>query len=435
MSGLSQEEKERYAAILQEELIPAMGCTEPIAIAYAASVAGKVLGEEARRMELSCSGNIIKNVKAVAVPNAGGQKGIAVAGILGLVGGNPEKQLEVIADVTDSAREKTRELEAAGFCKVLFAEHAPNLYIAAKVFGDNHTAEVIIEKKHTNISHIFRDEKELAQDEAARAVESTTYKTPRDHMNLKGILAYAEEADLSEVREALLRQVKCNLAISQEGLDKNWGANIGSSILETFGSDVKCRACARAAAGSDARMSGCPMPVVINSGSGNQGITVSMPVVEYARELQVSEDRMLRALIVSNLVSIYIKKYIGALSAFCGAVSASCGAGAGISFLCGGDYAHISRTITNTLGNVGGIVCDGAKPSCAAKIASSLHAAILAHHMSMSDRSFRAGEGIVEDDVEETIKNMGYIGRVGMRDTDKEILRVMTNEVNVDDCV
>jgi len=177
------------------------------------------------------------------------------------------------------------------------------------------------------------------------------------------------------------------------------------------------------------------MPVVINSGSGNQGITVSMPVVEYARELQVSEDRMLRALIVSNLVSIYIKKYIGALSAFCGAVSASCGAGAGISFLCGGDYAHISRTITNTLGNVGGIVCDGAKPSCAAKIASSLHAAILAHHMSMSDRSFRAGEGIVEDDVEETIKNMGYIGRVGMRDTDKEILRVMTNEVNVDDCV
>ena len=421
MSGLSQEEKERYAAILQEELIPAMGCTEPIAIAYAASVAGKVLGEEARRMELSCSGNIIKNVKAVAVPNAGGQKGIAVAGILGLVGGNPEKQLEVIADVTDSAREKTRELEAAGFCKVLFAEHAPNLYIAAKVFGDNHTAEVIIEKKHTNISHIFRDEKELAQDEAARAVESTTYKTPRDHMNLKGILAYAEEADLSEVREALLRQVKCNLAISQEGLDKNWGANIGSTILETFG--------------SDARMSGCPMPVVINSGSGNQGITVSMPVVEYARELQVSEDRMLRALIVSNLVSIYIKKYIGALSAFCGAVSASCGAGAGISFLCGGDYAHISRTITNTLGNVGGIVCDGAKPSCAAKIASSLHAAILAHHMSMSDRSFRAGEGIVEDDVEETIKNMGYIGRVGMRDTDKEILRVMTNEVNVDDCV
>lgn len=245
MSGLGREEKRRYAAILQEELIPAMGCTEPIAIAYAASVAGKVLGEEARRMELSCSGNIIKNVKAVAVPNAGGQKGIAVAGILGLIGGNPEKQLEVIADVTDSAREKTRELEAAGFCKVLFAEHAPNLYIAAKVFGDHHTAEVIIEKKHTNISHIFRDEKELAQDEAARAVESTTYKTPRDHMNLKGIIEYAEEADLSEVREALLRQVECNLAISQEGLDKNWGANIGSTILETFGSDVKCRACAR----------------------------------------------------------------------------------------------------------------------------------------------------------------------------------------------
>lgn len=245
MSELKQEEKNRYAAILREELIPAMGCTEPIAIAYAASVAGKVLGEEARRMELSCSGNIIKNVKAVAVPNAGGQKGIAVAGILGLIGGNPEKQLEVIADVTDSAREKTRELAAAGFCKVLFAEHAPNLYIAAKVFGDNHTAEVIIEKKHTNISHIFRDEKELEQDEAARAVESTTYKTPRDHMNLKGILAYAEEADLSEVREVLQRQVECNLAISQEGLDKNWDANIGSTILETFGSDVKCRACAR----------------------------------------------------------------------------------------------------------------------------------------------------------------------------------------------
>ena len=424
-----------YTAILREELVPAMGCTEPIAIAYAAAKAKELLGAAPLHITVDCSGNIIKNVKAVAVPNAGGQKGIAVAGILGLVGGNPEKQLEVIADVTDSAREKTRELAAAGFCKVLFAENAPNLYIAAKVFGDNHTAEVIIEKKHTNISHIFRDEKELEQDEAARAVESTTYKTPRDHMNLKGILAYAEEADLSEVREVLQRQVECNLAISQEGLDKNWGANIGSTILETFGSDVKCRACARAAAGSDARMSGCPMPVVINSGSGNQGITVSMPVVEYARELQVSEDRMLRALIVSNLVSIYIKHYIGALSAFCGAVSASCGAGAGISFLCGGDYAQISRTITNTLGNVGGIVCDGAKPSCAAKIASSVHAAILAYQMSMRDQQFQPGEGIVEEDVEETIRNIGYIGKVGMKPTDHEILNVMIDKVDVNACV
>ena len=257
----------------------------------------------------------------------------------------------------------------------------------------------------------------------------------RSLMSLQGILDYANAVDLSLVRPSLQRQVEMNLAISQEGLDNPWGASVGKTILETWGSDVRACACARAAAGSDARMSGCPLPVVINSGSGNQGITVSMPVVEYAKALSISEEKMYRALIVSNLVSVYIKHYIGALSAFCGAVSASCGAGAGITYLCGGNYQKIGRTISNTLGNVGGIVCDGAKPSCAAKIASSVHAAILAHHMSMKDQGFHGGEGIVEEDVEKTIRNMGYIGKVGMQSTDREILKVMTDQVDVNSCV
>ena len=424
-----------YTEILQNELVPAMGCTEPIAIAYAAAAARKLLGEEVKEIKLCCSGNIIKNVKAVTVPNSGGQKGMQVAAILGVLGGDSDLKLEVLSTVTDEDREQCRKLVDTGFCKVSFQEEGPKLYIAVELLSENHKVKLEIANQHSNIIYMEKDGEVLYKEGEEDKQDVISTGGDRSLMSLQGILDYANTVDLSLVRPSLQRQVEMNLAISQEGLDNPWGASVGKTILETWGSDVRACACARAAAGSDARMSGCPLPVVITSGSGNQGITVSMPVVEYAKALSISEEKMYRALIVSNLVSVYIKHYIGALSAFCGAVSASCGAGAGITYLCGGNYQRIGRTISNTLGNVGGIVCDGAKPSCAAKIASSVHAAILAHHMSMKDQGFHGGEGIVEEDVEKTIRNMGYIGKVGMQSTDREILKVMTAQVDVNSCV
>ncbi len=433
--SLSKELMDNYTDILRNELIPAMGCTEPIAIAYAAAMARKILADEPEHITINCSGNMIKNVKGVKVPNSGGQRGIEVAATLGVVGGNPDKKLEVIAEVTDEDREKTRELVAQKFCDCNYVENVPNLYIQAIIRSKDHDAEVVIAEHHTDIALIKRDGQVLVEQGIKNEYSEAIHAGDRNLMSLKGLLDYANLVDLSEVQDILNRQIKMNSAISQEGLDNPWGASVGKTILENFGNNVKSCACACAAAGSDARMSGCPMPVVINSGSGNQGITVTMPVVVYARELSLSDEKRMRALIISNLVSIYIKHYIGALSAFCGAVSASCGAGAAITYMSGGDYAHIAKTITNTLANVGGIVCDGAKPSCAAKIAASVHAAILAHYMSMNDKSFQPGEGIVEEDVEQTIKNMGYIGKIGMMPTDKEILNVMTDKVDVGACL
>ena len=434
---LSENDFKNYTAILREELIPAMGCTEPIAIAYAAAMIRKLLGEMPIRITVNCSGNIIKNVKGVTVPNSGGQKGIEVAAILGMVGGDPDKKLEVIAGVTYEDREECRRLNETKICDVNLSEDVPNLYIEIIMESEEHTACVRIAYHHTDIVYMSKDQEVLRDVEHEVKEEATQgiVCTNRNKMSLQGLLEYANTIDLAEIKDVIQRQIEMNSRISQEGLDNAWGAQIGKTILGNWGHDVRTEACAAAAAGSDARMSGCPLPVVINSGSGNQGITVTMPALVYAREWKISEEKMYRALLVSNLVSIYIKHYIGALSAFCGAVSAACGSGAAITFMAGGDYQHIGRTITNTLANVGGIVCDGAKSSCAAKIAASVNAALLAHYMSMSDKQFQAGEGIVEQDVEETIKNMGYIGRVGMKSTDKEILNVMIDKADVDSCL
>ena len=430
-----KESSQNYTTILKEELVAAMGCTEPIAIAYAAAKAYRELGEMPEHITVSCSGNIIKNVKGVTVPNSGGQKGIETAAVLGMVGGDASKILEVIADVTDEDRRKTSELVASGICDVELAEDVPNLYIKIEMWNEDHKSSVTIAEHHTDITHIEKDGETVYV--AVKDVESKDEgpKGDRTKMTLKGILEYATTVDLSEVEEILERQVKHNTAISQEGLDNPWGARVGKTMLENWSDDVKCLACARAAAGSDARMSGCPLPVIINSGSGNQGITVTLPVVTYAERWHLSQDKMYRCLLVSNLVSIYIKHYIGSLSAFCGAVSAACGAGAAITYMSGGSYEQIAGTITNTLGNVGGIVCDGAKPSCAAKIASSVHAALLAHYMSISEKNFQGGEGFIESDVEKTIKNMGYIGKIGMKETDREILNLMIDKVDVDSCL
>ena len=433
---LSEDLSQNYTTILKEELVAAMGCTEPIAIAYAAAKAYKELGVMPDHIRITCSGNIIKNVKGVTVPNSGGMKGIEAAAVLGVVGGNPDKMLEVIADADDEARGKTRELVKAGICDVALAEDVPNLYIKAEMWNEDHKAAVTIEEHHTDITEIEKDgETVFIAVKSAAHEDDDKPKGDRTKMTLQGIIDYANSVDISEVEEILERQVTCNSAISQEGLDNPWGARVGKTMLENWSDDVKCCACARAAAGSDARMSGCPMPVIINSGSGNQGITVTMPIVTYAERWHLSKEKMYRCLLVSNLVSIYIKHYIGSLSAFCGAVSAACGAGAGITYMSGGTYEQIGGTITNTLGNVGGIVCDGAKPSCAAKIASSVHAALLAHYMSISQKEFRGGEGFVESDVEQTIRNMGYIGKVGMKETDKEILNVMIDKVDVNSCL
>lgn len=420
---------ENYLNILKHELVPALGCTEPIAIAYASAKARQILGEFPDSVEMSCSGNIIKNVKGVTVPNSGGMKGIEVAAVLGAVGGNADKALEVLESITPEHIQKTRELVEKQICTCSLADGVANLYIAAKVTKGEHFAEVTIVNHHTNITKIVKDgEILLEQPVEAEAEEAGIDKSK---LTVKDILDFANCVKIEDIQETLERQISMNTAISQEGLDNNYGAQIGKTLMHVWGKGITTRACARAAAGSDARMGGCSMPVVINSGSGNQGMTVSLPVIAYAEEWEVSRQKLYRSLVVSNLIAIHQKHYIGSLSAYCGAVSAACGAGAGITYMYGGNYQQVSLTIINTLGNIGGIVCDGAKPSCAAKIASSVDAALMAFHLSIQNKSFLPGEGIIKGDVEETIKSMGYIGRVGMRTTDTEILNVMIDKVNV----
>lgn len=413
---------------LKRELVPALGCTEPIAIAYCAAKARETLGEMPTHLDIRCSGNIVKNVQGVTVPNSKGLRGIDVAAVLGVVGGDPTRELEVLEGITDEHIEKTKALIAQGFVKCYLQEDVENLYIVATASTPEHRAEVTIVNRHTLITKIMYDDKVLFEQ---KPVEQARYGEDWDHWSIRNILAFADEVDVEEVREVLQNQIEKNSAIAAEGLSGNYGARVGKTLLEAYGSAVHIRARARAAAGSDARMGGCSMPVVINSGSGNQGMTVSLPVLEYARELCVSEEKLYRALIVSNLVSIYQKHFIGSLSAFCGAVTAACGCGAAITYLCGGSYEQICMTIVNTVANVGGMVCDGAKASCAAKIASAVDAAITGHHMSMRGRFFQPGEGFVQKDIEETIKSLGYIGRVGMKETDAQILKIMLGQVDL----
>lgn len=421
---------DNYVNILKHELVPALGCTEPIAIAFASAKAVQVLGVFPEQIEMSCSGNIIKNVKGVTVPNSGGLKGIEAAAILGAVGGDAEKELEVLESVRPEHIERTKELIAEKMCACKLVDGVANLYITARVSGAGHTAEVTIVNHHTNITRIMKDG-EVLVDRPVEA-ESEDAGIDKSKLTVKDILEFADEVRMEDIEEVISRQVELNSAIAQEGLDNNYGAQIGKTLMHVWGKSITTRACARAAAGSDARMGGCSLPVVINSGSGNQGMTVSLPVIAYAEEWEVSREKMFRSLVVSNLIAIHQKYYIGSLSAYCGAVSAACGAGAGITYMYGGSYEQVSLTIINTLGNVGGIVCDGAKPSCAAKIASSVDAALIAFHLSVQNKSFLPGEGIIKGDIEETIKSMGYIGRVGMRSTDTEILNIMIDRVNVD---
>lgn len=414
-----------YIEILKSELVPALGCTEPGAIAYAAAKAASTLGELPEHINITCSGNIVKNVKGVVVPNSGGLRGIEAAAILGAIVGecNGENKLEVLHHVTADNIKQTKELLENSYCRCLLQKGESNLYIDVVVTSKEHSAQVTIKDSHTNIILIKKDQEVLFKKDLAE--KTTELEEMKKLLKVKDIITFADTVNVEEVKDLLEYQIRVNTAIAEEGLNNKYGASVGVTLLESYGNDIKVRAKAKAAAGSDARMGGSSMPVVINSGSGNQGITVTVPVVEYAKELNVSEEKMYRALLISNLISIHIKQYIGKLSAFCGAVSAACGSGAAITYLHGGALEDICSTIINTAGNVGGIVCDGAKASCAAKIASALDAAIMAHNMTVQKRKFQNGEGIINSDIEKTIENIGHIGREGMRETDTEILHLM----------
>ncbi len=411
-----------YLAILREEIVPALGCTEPIAIAYASAKARSVLGCLPEHITVKCSGNIIKNVKAVIVPTTGDMKGIETSAVLGAVGGNPDKKLEVLVGVTEEDLALTRELLKKKICSVELIEGVSSLQIIVEMTAGDESSLVEIAFSHTNIVRIEHNGALLFK--KGLSVQNAT-ETDRSLLNLKDIYTFATTVNLEDVADLMERQVDCNLKIAREGLSNKYGANVGSTILEHYGDDVRNRARALPAAGSDARMNGCVLPVMINSGSGNQGMTVSLPVEVYAEELEVTREKKIRALVLSNLIGIYQKNELGKLSAYCGAVSAAVGAGAAIAYLNNASYEVIEETIVNTLGNVSGIVCDGAKASCAAKIASSVDAAILAYHMASERRGFHCGEGLVKENAEKTLKSYGRMGREGMRATDVEILRIM----------
>ena len=425
-----------YVTILESELVPALGCTEPIALAYAAAKAKEVLGKMPDHITMRCSGNIIKNVKGVKVPNSGGMKGVEAAAVLGITGGDPSQALEVLEHVTDPEIDEAEKLLKAGFCDCVLKDDVANLYIEAYAVckkTEKSEALVVIEDEHTNITHIEKDGQVLFHKEKKEYCQEREKTPDKSLLNLEDIITFANEVQITDVEKVLGRQIKYNTRIAEEGLRNPWGAQVGRVVLEEFGEDVKWRAVAKASAGSDARMSGCALPVIINSGSGNQGMTCSLPVIEFGKELKKSKEEIYRALCVSNLVALNQKKYIGSLSAYCGAVCAAAGAGAGITYLCGGTLEQIENTVVNTIADAGGIVCDGAKPSCAAKISTALQAAILSHKMAMRGLTFARGEGLVMDCPEDTIKAVGYVGRAGMKQTDVEILNLMIGKTKLED--
>ena len=425
-----QTDDKRYQAyinILQEELVPAMGCTEPIAIAYAAAKARDILGTEPDRVIVEASRNIIKNVKSVVVPNSGDLKGLAASAVAGIVAGKSEKILEVLADVSSEQQRQIKNFLDSKDVRVSESSSDLTFDLVVTVGSKESTASVQISHYHTNIVSMTQNGKSIYTNQDCD--EITTKKlTDRSIMNVKDILDFAESVALSDIEELLQQQIDYNMAIAEEGLKDDWGANIGKVLLGSWDNDVKIRAKALAAAGSDARMSGCDLPVVIASGSGNQGITASVPVIVYAQDLGSDRETLMRALVVSNLITIHQKTGIGRLSAYCGAVSAGCGAGAGIAWLHGGRFDQIAHTIVNALATVSGIICDGAKPSCAAKIASSVDAGILGFYMYEQGQQFYGGDGIVTKGVENTINNIGRLGREGMKETDREIIRIMLGE-------
>ncbi|MBE6596010.1 MAG: serine dehydratase subunit alpha family protein [Ruminococcaceae bacterium] len=416
-----------YENILIEELRPAMGCTEPIAIAYAAAILRDALGADPVAITVGLSGNIIKNVKSVIVPSTGGMHGIETAVAAGVVAACPEKKLELLGTLTEADRARIAPFKDA--CRMTVDELVTPCTFDLSLRGevDGHTARVRISEHHTNVVLVERDGVELTADYAERgnAADTADGRADRTLLNVKDIVDFATEADLTRVTPYLRRQIEMNMAIAEEGLRNTYGASIGKLLYRDGEADLRTRAKAFAAAGSDARMSGCELPVCILSGSGNQGITASVPVVVFAREKGASEEELLRALVAADLITVHLKTGIGCLSAYCGAISAGCGSGAGICFLDGGRYYEIAHTVVNAVAILSGTICDGAKASCAAKIAMAVEAGLMGYEMTCTKRQFYGGDGIVTKGVENTIRNVGKLARDGMCETDKEIIRIM----------
>ncbi len=431
-----------YTAILCDELVPAMGCTEPIAIAYAASILRDAMGVEPTAIRVGLSGNIIKNVKSVIVPATGGMHGIEAAVAAGIIAGCPDRRLEVLCalDASDADRIRTYMATVPQTVTELVTRHPFELDMVGNYTdgeGDIHEARVHIVDRHTGVVEVTCDGADLTDryrpeifpDGCADATVPET--TDRTLLNVKDIITYADEVDLAEgtvLRALLLRQIEMNMAIAEEGLRGDWGASIGKILYNNGSCDLRTKARAYAAAGSDARMNGCELPVCIISGSGNQGMTASLPVVIYGQAWGVDEDTLLRALVVSDLITIHQKTGIGCLSAYCGAISAGCGCGCGIAYLDGGRFHAIAHTLVNAVAILSGTICDGAKASCAAKIAMAVEAGLLGYDMMKADRQFYGGDGIVEKGVENTIRNIGRLARDGMSETDREIIRIMLGE-------
>ena len=421
---ITAEKYAKYVKILKDELVPAMGCTEPISIAYATAKAKRVLGEEPVSGVLAVSANIVKNAKSVTVPHTGGMKGIKTAFAAGLVGGDPDAELEVLSRIDES-----QICEIKAVCELFkldidVPESCDIFDICVTLYSEKHVASVRIMREHTNVVFISRDGVVLLDN----MPKADSYSGDKTELLVKDILEFADTVEISDVEPVLKRQIDYNMAIAEEGLKNDYGANVGRVLLHSYQPDIKITARAYAAAGSDARMNGCDLPVVINSGSGNQGITASVPVIVYARGMNLPTEKLYRALCVSNLITLHLKTGIGTLSAYCGAVSAGVGAGCGIAYLLGGGYRDVAHTLVNALAIDSGILCDGAKASCAAKIAMAVEAGLVGLSMHYNGKQFYAGDGFVKKGVENTIKTVSQIAHKGMSETDREIIRIMLDE-------
>ena len=420
---LTKEIYAEYIKILHEELVPAMGCTEPISIAYATARAKSVLKETAISAKIEVSGNIVKNARCVTVPHTGGMRGIKSAFAAGLVAGDAGAALEVIAHVSEEQIKQIKKIKEEFDVEVVTPENARVFDIGVTLRSERHEAYVRIADAHTNIVCVKLDGQVLYEN-----LPKEEHRADRGCLTVEDIVGFVNEVDIALLRDLLDRQISYNMAIAEEGLKNSYGANVGKVLLRAYQPDIKITARAYAAAASDARMNGCELPVIINSGSGNQGITASVPVIVYARGLHISKEKLYRALCVSNLITIHLKSGIGALSAYCGVVSAGAGAACGIAYLLGGGVEEVSHTLVNALAIDSGIICDGAKASCAAKIATAVESGLLGLNMYYNGNEFFAGDGIVKDGVENTIKSVSRLAHEGMRETDREILRIMLEE-------
>ena len=423
--ALTKEKTAAYTNILKEELIPAMGCTEPIAIAYAASIISHALGDYPNEIKIGLSGNIIKNVKSVIVPKTGGMHGINSAVCAGIISASPHKKLEVLSEILPEDVSKIRDFQNSANIEIYEIDSSSPFEIYIEGFLGGKSASAHLLKRHTNLveAYLNGEDVTLRYQSPDDIVEKEA--TDRSSLNVEEILEFAESVDLDELSPILEKQIEYNMAIANEGISRDFGASIGRTLYLSRGDDVRTLARALAAAGSDARMNGCELPVCIISGSGNQGITASVPLCVYAEKLGSTKEELLRALIVSDLITIHQKTGIGCLSAYCGAISAGVGAGCGICYLHGGRYYEIAHTLVNAVAILSGTICDGAKSSCAAKISMAVEAGIMGYEMAKSGHQFYSGEGIVTKGVEKTIKNVGRLASVGMSGTDKEIIKIM----------